>query len=140
VTNDEMMTQINENRPPCAVTLGGATLVKIDREAQKVEIEFTNTDEHCHSGSIVQGGFIAGMLDNAMSVAVIIATGRELNPASLEIKVTFLKSVSQGKNRATGWITRMGRSIAFLEGELHNEQGELLAKASSTAMLVPSTK
>ncbi len=140
MTDDEVMAQINDNRPPCAISLGGAELVELDRKRQRVVMEFTNTDEHCHSGSIVQGGFVAGMLDNAMSVSVVIATGRELNPASLEIKVTYLKPATQGTNRATGWITHMGRSIAFLEGELHNEQGELLAKASSTARLVPASK
>ena len=132
----EILAQMNANLPPCVATLGNGKVIRADLEKKLVEVEFTNGDEHCHSGNIIQGGFIAGMIDNAMSVAVITEGKHLISPATLELKVTYLKSGSQGINRATGWIIKMGRSVAFLEGELHNEAGELLAKASSTARLI----
>jgi acyl-CoA thioesterase len=54
--------------------------------------------------------------------------------------VTYLKPASQGVNTAKGWIVRMGKSVAFLEADLHNAKGELIAKASSTARLVLKSK
>ena len=38
---------------------------------------------------------------------------------------------------AEGWIERRGRSTCFLEGRLLNAAGDVLAKASSTARLMP---
>ena len=137
LTKEELIAETNANLPPCTVTLGNARIIDVDFEAEKVTIEFTNTDEHTHSGHIVQGGFVAGMIDNAMSMAVIMILKREYTPATLELKVSYYKSASQGINRAVGWIVKRGRSVAFLEGELYNEAGELLAKATSTARLLP---
>lgn len=136
MNKQEKLAELNANRPPCVATLGQGRITDFDSEQQSVTVEFTSGDEHCHSGNVVQGGFIAGMLDNAMSIAVMIECDQKFTPATLELKVTFLKSGTQGKNIAKGWIVRMGRTIVFIEGELHNEKGELLAKASSTARLL----
>ncbi|MFT5210919.1 MAG: hypothetical protein ACI9CE_002650 [Flavobacterium sp.] len=136
----EIMKQVNANQPPCVDTLGKGRMVDLNTVEQSVTMEFTSGDEHCHSGNIVQGGFVAGMLDNAMSVAVILSGEQLFSPATLELKVTYLKPASQGINTAKGWIVRMGKSIVFLEAELHNKQGALIAKASSTAQLLVKSK
>ena len=138
--SEEVIAQINANQPPCIDTLGKGQVIDVDFAEHSVTVAFTNGDEHCHSGSIVQGGFVAGMLDNAMAVAVIISGEELYSPATLELKVTYFKPASQGVNIAKGWIVRMGKSIAFLEAELHNSDGELLAKASSTARLILKSK
>jgi acyl-coenzyme A thioesterase PaaI-like protein len=40
------------------------------------------------------------------------------------------------KLRARGWVTRPGRRIAFAEGEVRDEQGKLLATASSSCLVI----
>jgi len=35
-----------------------------------------------------------------------------------------------------GWVVRMGRSIAFLEGRITDTEGKILATASSTAKVI----
>ena len=42
-----------------------------------------------------------------------------------------------GVVRAQGWIVRLGRSIAFLEGRLLNAAGDVVATCTSTAKMVP---
>jgi acyl-coenzyme A thioesterase PaaI-like protein len=71
---------------------------------------------------------------------VIAKSGRQLSPLSLEIKISFLQSARPGLVIAEAWIERMGKTTAFLEGRLLNEQGEVLAKGTSTARLVPLPK
>jgi uncharacterized protein (TIGR00369 family) len=93
--------------------------------------------EMCHSGGIVQGGFVTGWLDMAMANVVLSKTNYEQNLLSLEIKVSFLASAGPGLIIAEAWIERAGRSTAFLEARLTNERGDVLAKASSTVKLVP---
>ena len=101
-------------------------------------MDFESTAAHCHSGHVVQGGFVAGMLDSAMSMAVMAQSGFTRAPATLELKVSYLKGTTLGVNRAIGWVVQMGKTVAFVEGELYNAGGELLAKASSSARLVPA--
>lgn len=63
-----------------------------------------------------------------------------LAPASLELKVSYLKGTTIGRNTAIGWVMQSGKTVAFVEGELYNAEGLLLAKASSTARLVPAVQ
>lgn len=102
---------------------------------------FTVRREFCHTNAtIAQGGFVTGWLDMAMARAVQHATDRAFHVASLEIKVTFLEQVGPGEGKVLARITRLGKRIAFLEGELFNPAGRSAARASSTALLVPVAK
>ncbi len=125
-------TDLNES-------LGMVEVVSFDKETTCVRMEYEAKMAFCHSGGVVQGGFVTGWIDAAMAHSVIMSTEYEMSPLSLEIKVTFLKSVSPGRVFAEGWIEKRGRSLCFLEGRLLNEVGEVLAKGTSTAKLVPIT-
>jgi len=72
-----------------------------------------------------------------MAHAVIAVTGMAITPMSLELKVSFFAPVGPGLVVAEGWIERRGRSTCFLEGRLLGPAGEVLARASSTARLIP---
>jgi len=106
-------------------------------ESGRAVIEYRATMAMCHSGGIVQGGFITGWLDAAMAHVVLAQTNYEFSPLSYEIKVSFLQSAAPGLVIAEAWIEKRGRSTVFTEALLRDEAGEVLAKASSTARLVP---
>ena len=88
--SSNVIAEMNANRQPCMVTLGNGRILEIDLQRGFVSIEFTAEERHCHSGNIVQGGFVTGWLDSAMSLAVISKSEHTLNPATLEIKTSFL--------------------------------------------------
>ena len=94
----------------------------------------------CHSGNVVQGGFVTAWIDSAMARAAMLATEGALAPATLEIKVSFFRAANPGPVRAEGWVERLGRSIGFLEGRLTTLDGDVLATATSTVKLVPTNR
>jgi uncharacterized protein (TIGR00369 family) len=109
----------------------------IDRgEGGRAVIHYRARPDMCHSGGVVQGGFVTGWIDAAMATVVMAQSADLANPLSLEIKVSFLKSATPGLIIAEAWIERRGKSIAFVEGLIRNEQGDVLAKATSTMKLV----
>jgi uncharacterized protein (TIGR00369 family) len=109
----------------------------IDRgEGGRAVIHYRARLDMCHSGGIVQGGFVTGWIDAAMAHVVMAQSENAANPLSLEIKVSFLKPATPGLIIAEAWIERSGKSIAFLEGLIRNEAGDVLAKATSTMKLV----
>jgi uncharacterized protein (TIGR00369 family) len=109
----------------------------VDRgEGGRAVIHYRARLDMCHSGGIVQGGFVTGWIDAAMAHVVMAQSVDAANPLSLEIKVSFLKPATPGLIIAEAWIERSGKSIAFVEGLIRNEQGEILAKATSTMKLV----
>ena len=122
-------------RPGVANTLGMEKVVARG-EGGRAVIHYRARMDMCHSGGIVQGGFVTGWIDAAMAHVVMAQSADAANPLSLEIKVSFLKPATPGLIIAEAWIERSGRSIAFLEGLIRNEAGDVLAKATSTMKLV----
>lgn len=142
VTEQDIISTFHNNINPCLRTLGGG-IVAFDPQTDTATMEWTATSDHCHSvegnprGGIVQGGIVTGWIDAAMAHACIAKSRFTVAVPSLEIKVSFLLAAHPGKYRSIGWITRWGKSIAFLEGELRDMDGQVVARASSTAALRP---
>jgi len=126
---------MNAHAPPALKTLGGS-IASYDDPTQTMVINFQASEALCHSGDIVQGGFITGMLDATMSHAVIAAIRKPIILPTLEIKVSFLEIARVGELVASGTVLRLWKSVAFLEGQLKDPQGKLLATATSTARIL----
>lgn len=141
MTEAEIIERMGRNRPPAWETLGGKGVVAYDKPRSRITTQWEAQTRHCHSveghprGGIVQGGFVTGWLDGAMASACIVRGEFAVAVPSLEIKVSFLLPAHPGLYRAEGWIVRWGRSVAFMEAELHDADGELIARASSTAAI-----
>lgn len=135
MTRDEMIEKLNAQRPPAVSKLNGS-VHHYDEATQSVEMRYRIDESFCHSGDIVQGGFIAGMMDAAMAHVVFLSLRELVVVASLEIKVSYFEIARPGELHATGRIAKLGKSIGFLTAELQNESGVLLASASSTAKII----
>lgn len=115
-------------------TLGLVRVLEMD-PAGRARIEYRAGAHMCHSGGVVQGGFVTGWIDAAMAHAAIAMAGPGVVPMSLELKVSFFAPVRPGVVLAEGWVERRGRSTCFFEGSLSDATGKVLAKASSTVLL-----
>jgi len=130
--------------PPAPVealnrAMGMTRLVAMDAAGRAI-VEYEAGPHMCHSGGVVQGGFISGWLDAAMAHAVIALMGADLTPMSLELKVSFFAPARPGRVIAEGWVEKAGRSTCFTEGRLLGPTGAVLAKATSTIRLIPRAK
>ena len=134
MTNQESLDFLNNQWPPSVTTLNGVG-VDFDRETLTLTMAFATDLRFCHSGDIVQGGYITAMLDAAMAYAVIGVPDICDGVATLEIKSNFMAVARNGDFTATGTAVHVGRSIAYLEGKLF--QGEkVVATATSTVKLL----
>ncbi len=106
----------------------------------RATVEYEAGLHMCHSGGVVQGGFVSGWLDSAMAHAVMARNGMEMTPMSLELKVSFFAPTRPGRVFAEAWIEKAGRSTCFTEARLLDAKGVVLAKASSTIRLIPRAK
>lgn len=132
----EIIARMRRNLPPCVQTLGGEVL-EIDTERAWVKMRWLAKPEFCHSGNVVQGGFLTGMVDSCMAQAAMLRGGFQFAVPTLEIKVSFFSPGRPGVIVSEGWVERWGRSTAFLEGRLYREDGEAVVKATATIRLLP---
>ena len=116
-------------------TMGFVRISPGEPEPQRISLEFEAKLEQCHSGNIVQGGFVTGWIDSAMAHVLMRETNFEKLPLSLDIKIAFLRAAHPGIVVAEAWIELLGRRTAFVEGLLRTPDGEVIAKGMSTVML-----
>lgn len=115
-------------------TMGLVRIIEID-PAGRASLEYEAKREQCHSGGVVQGGFISGWIDAAMAHAAIARNGEGIVPMTLELKVSYFAPTRPGPVIAEAWVERHGKRTSFYEGHLLDKDGTVLAKASSTILL-----
>ncbi len=88
-----------------------------------------------------QGGLHGGISAFVLDISMGHLLHRTSGPgATLEMKVQYLKAAKAGRLTCTARFIRHGRSISFLRSELLDEQGEMIAYATSTwKSLKPTT-
>jgi len=108
-----------------------------DLEKNEWVVEYLPSEKLTHSnGTVVQGGFVSGMIDSAMSQFIIfLSKGKDL-PLTLDLDIKFLKPCVPNKLvKATGKIVRKGKSIAYTSGELYQED-KLIAIGTATNKII----
>ena len=116
-------------------SLLGSEFVGFDEETATATMRFTVKRAMCTWRDGVQGGLVAGYLDDVMGYAFVAMTGGEQAPLNLEISMQLLGLLPEGATIiAKGKVVRAGRRVVFLEGELQSEEGQVLARATSTAI------
>jgi uncharacterized protein (TIGR00369 family) len=133
VSDEEMLARFSNSkkRPPCTEAVG-MRLTHVDQAKMMARFEFQARPEFANPTGAIQGGFLAAMLDEAMSSTAIIASNVTMNAPTLEMKVSFLLPLFVGTATAEARILKWGRSTCFIEAELFDPQGQLVAKASAT--------
>lgn len=121
--------------PPAAETLGWE-LISEDPAAGTVEIAFHPGEAFLNPRGTIQGGFVAAMLDDTMGPALVSKNDGACVPATIDMNVTFVRAVKPGRVIGKGRVVSQGKTIAFLEAELFDTDGNLLARATSSARIV----
>jgi uncharacterized protein (TIGR00369 family) len=122
--------------PPPAAALLGFELLDIDEEKGTIRVRFTARPEFANPIGVVQGGFLAAMLDDTLGPALQCTLAPDQFAPTLELKVNFVSPAKPGALIAEGRVVARGGSIAFLAGELRTEDGTLVATATATARVV----
>lgn len=116
----------------------GSSFVGYDEETCTATMRFEVRREMTTWRGGVQGGLVAGYLDDVMGYAYVAMTGGEQAPLNLDLNMTLLQLIPVGATIVgTGRVIRAGRRVIFLEGELKAGDGTVLARATSTAIPTP---
>lgn len=134
----EYLTAMLEGRlppPPIARTLG-FTMIGVNEGEAWFACE--PHESHYNPIGMVHGGLVCTLLDSALGCA-----GHTLLPAgtgytSIEIKVSYLRPVSpaSGLLTAHGWVTRPGRRVIFVEGDVRDAADKVVATASGSCLVM----
>jgi uncharacterized protein (TIGR00369 family) len=110
----------------------GIRIESLEPGAARLSLAHRPELENSHHGA--HGGVVMALADVALAVAAIARDGTARGAYTVDLSVSFL-GPGKGTLRAEGRCLRIGRSLAFSEGEVRDEQGELVAKAIGTFKL-----
>jgi len=118
-------------RPPVA-QLVGFTLTAVAEGRSTVVLEAG--PQHANPMGTLHGGILCDVADAAMGIAYASTLAEDESFTTLELKINFLKPVWQARLTAEGRVVKRGRTIGLTECDITDENGSLVARASSTCM------
>src|SRR6195256_1511316 len=100
--------------------------------------EMPATSELYNPNKVVHGGALASLADSAMGFAVFSTLLPGENFTTAELHVNFIKAVTadSGTLRSIGRVVHRGQQIAVAEAEILDVQNQLIARASSTNVIL----
>ncbi|WP_203886264.1 PaaI family thioesterase [Planotetraspora kaengkrachanensis] len=121
--------------PPPAAVLLGWELLGIDLEQGTIEVAFTAGDQFTNPMGVIQGGFLAAMLDDTLGPALVATLPPNQFAPTLDLHVQFLRPARPGRLVGRGRIVQRGREVCFLAGELIDSEGVPVAVATATVRI-----
>jgi len=100
-----------------------------DAEKDTCRLTFEVTDMLKNPQGSLHGGAMCSAMDISMGHLVNKVAGPG---ATIEMKVQFMRPVSEGRVTVEGRFTKRGRSLSFMESRLTSPDGKLVALATAT--------
>lgn len=133
LTDTQLLERFNSRMPPTGI-LFGMKVLEVDSAKGTVRQSFELDERFCNPRGTVQGGIVSAILDDCAAFAGIVALGEPGFIASLEMKTSFFAAAQPGTLYADGRCLKMGKSTCFLEADLRDGDGKLIAKLTTSAM------
>jgi uncharacterized protein (TIGR00369 family) len=130
----EIAQQIMQGKAPAppASRLIGFVLKEI--APGRAVFELKVDDRHHNPMGTLHGGILCDVADAAMGMAYGAMLGEGESCTTVELKINFLRPVRQGTITAIAQVLKAGATLAYIECDVKNNGGQLVAKAACTCM------
>ena len=92
--------------------------------------------QHANPMGTIHGGILCDIADAAMGFAFGSTLGPGESFTTIELKINFFRPVRQAQLRAEGRVVQRGRTIGYVECDVTDENGKLIAKSNSTCLVL----
>ena len=89
---------------------------------------------HSNPMGTLHGGILCDLVDGAMGMAFFSTLEPGESFTTLELKINFLRPFWTGRLVARGRVVSRGRTVGMAECDVVDDQGRLIARASSTCL------
>jgi uncharacterized protein (TIGR00369 family) len=127
------MAKVNTNEVPIARLIGFEANEIADGRAV---VTLAAGSQHANPMGTLHGGVLCDIADAAMGMAFhsTLAPGESFT--TIELRINFFRPVWEARLRAEGKVVRRGNIVGYIECEITDEAGRLVAKSSSTCMVL----
>jgi uncharacterized protein (TIGR00369 family) len=96
--------------------------------------------QHANPMGTLHGGVLCDIADAAMGIAFATTLAPDESFTTIELKINFFRPVWVAELKAEGTVLRRGRTVGYVECNITDEQKRLIAKATSTCMVLRGEK
>ncbi|EXU65598.1 thioesterase [Streptomyces sp. PRh5] len=135
----DLMRWVQSERPADIPSIGRLLGMRFDEvDPGRVVVSLDTRPDFANPLGTVHGGIAATLLDSAMGCAVHTTLPAGVGYTTLELKVNYIRAArTDGQTLvAEGTVLHAGRRTATAEGKVLDEQGKLIAHATTTCMIL----
>jgi len=92
--------------------------------------------EHFNPMGTLHGGVLCDIADAAMGYAFASTLEAGESFTTVELKINYLRPVREARLRAEGRVVQRGRTLGYVECQVTDDSGKLVAKSSSTCLVL----
>lgn len=120
--------------PPPVAALVGFEAVHADHGVAVMELACER--RHANPMGTLHGGVLVDVADAAMGIALSTTLEDGESFTTVDLTANYFKPIRDGRIRAAATVTRRTRSLGFVECEVTDESGSVVAKVFSTCMVL----
>ena len=99
----------------------------------EVVLSWTVPANMCNSAGTLQGGVMAAFADAVLGGTAALHLDEDRYPALAEMKISVMRPAPAGTTLiGRGRVLKAGRRVLFVEADITDNDGRLIAKASAT--------
>jgi uncharacterized protein (TIGR00369 family) len=117
--------------PPIGLLLG--FVLKVIEPGRAV-FEMEADERHHNPMGTLHGGIYCDLADAAMGYAYASTLGEGETFTSVELKINFFRPVRKGRLTAEATVVKAGSTLGYVECDVKDSEGKLVARAASTCM------
>jgi uncharacterized protein (TIGR00369 family) len=123
------------SKPPIAELIG-FTIEDVG-EGRAVGI-LQSGPQHANPMGTLHGGVLCDVADAAMGMAFASTLAPDESFTTMGLSINFFRPVWQARLRAEARVINRGKRVGYLECDVTDQDGKLVAKANSTCFVLPS--
>ena len=124
---------------PATAELFSQRVLEVDEERGWIRVRFEATEAFLNPAGTVQGGILVAMLDDTMGPALWFMNGGRTYSTTIDLSASFLCAAQPGLLYGEGRVVQRGKIIAFLEAQLSDPAGRIVARATASARVLSGT-
>jgi uncharacterized protein (TIGR00369 family) len=121
-----------EAPPPPIGRLLGFVLKSI--EPGRAVFQMDVDERHHNPMGTLHGGVYCDLADAAMGFAYAATLAADESFTTVELKINFLRAVRKGTLTADAKVIKAGSTLGYVECEVTDQTGKLVARAASTCL------
>ncbi len=111
-----------------------------EAENGRAAVRFRAGPQHANPLGTLHGGILCDVADAAMGYAFASTLAEDESFTTIELKINFLRPVWSAQLLAEAKVAHRGRTVGYVECDVTDERGRVIAKSASTCMVLRDTK